>query len=105
MADFARVERHLEPQAEIGLPVSFFKERGLVFEEDVDDLDAYEFVDVSGSTATPPFALMRYRSDPTDRTTLLFAPEATEVLTFGEIITSIATALGVSSERFHWRSE
>ena len=91
----------LAPQAEIDKPVSFFKQRGLEFTVDSDDLDEYEFTDVAGSQAAPPFALMQYRTGG-HKTILLFSSDVCREYGFDLAVNSIARALDVPIEAFAW---
>jgi hypothetical protein len=92
------------PQAVVRQSVDYFTRRlGYKFESDTDDLDEYESAFFKLSNGTP-FALVHYRGNPEDTTTIYFSRE-----TKGDEIPSVVEAIlrdfDLSSVLITWINE
>lgn len=90
------------PVAEITEPVRFFKNRGLEFARDEDDLDAYEYAAfmVEGRGM---MVLQHYIGAAEDTVSLLLADNFEGLSDLGETLGMISQGLGVPAAAFHWR--
>ena len=89
--------RHLEPVASVMVPVSQFRELGVEFDHDIDDLDAYELA-AFASDQEGVFALMHYLNSP-DQTMTLLVDDA------GELRRSLSSLASYVAHEFHFPVE
>jgi hypothetical protein len=92
--------REFLPQAILGRPPAFFKEQGIVFREDSDDLDYYEVAELHLENALP-YALLRYRGMPADQTTV-YLPNSLRVKEIPRVMRKILRAFHLPRDAVLW---
>lgn len=92
---------NFQPTAEIAVPITWFREKGIEFYTDLDDLDQYEFAAfwLDGLS----FALMHYMSSFDQSVSLLIGGIGGDRTNVAFHVSAIAEALGLSPSLFSWR--
>lgn len=92
---------NFEPTAEIAVPLTWFRDKGIEFYTDLDDLDQYEFAAfwLDGLL----FALMHYMSSSDQSVSLLIGAMGGNRTNVASYVSAVADALGLSPSLFSWR--
>ena len=92
---------NFQPVAEIALPPTWFREKGIEFHPETDDLDRYGFAPfwLDGK----PFALMHYMNGPNESVSLLAGDMGDNEVRVATHVSAVAEAFGLSPSLFSWR--
>jgi hypothetical protein len=93
----------LVPAASINRPISWFKQLGVAFEADLDDLDASEFAALRTASGVA-FGLQRYEQGSAGETTLLLPRDLIVPPSLHAAIEAVAQAFALEVRELSWVS-